>query len=226
MRRGKFCPKCGKKVDELHVGLCEECYKEGMSPPEDLSDRLVVGTCKMCGNIFLGERKFGTVEQAVEKFLGEILEEREVQSATYRISGGSLLVTVKMKSDNVEKEVEKKMELVTKAITCKFCNLKKSSFYNATIQIRAPKDDLEKFLSEVERKMDEIRKHDNYAFVSETQKVRGGVDLLVGSKNAADTVGTYMKNKHGAEIKFSKKLSGLIEGKKVYRDTILINLNK
>jgi nonsense-mediated mRNA decay protein 3 len=224
MRKGKFCPKCGRTVDVLYEGLCKDCFKELMSPSE-IPEKLTVGTCKMCGYIYLGEKKFDTVEQAVESFLQEILEQKEIKSATYRIANGNLFVTISMKADDVEKEIEKRIDLVNKAITCRFCNLKKSSFYNATIQLRSPKEMEDKLLSDIERKMQELSRDDNYAFISGTEKLKEGIDLLVGSKDAAGEVAKFMKNKYNAKIKISRKLSGLMQGKKVYRDTILISIS-
>jgi NMD protein affecting ribosome stability and mRNA decay len=49
---------------------------------------------------------------------------------------------------------------------------------------------------------------------------------MIGSKSAANKVVRVMQSRYGAVIKKSRKLYGLIEGKKSYRDTILVSIGK
>lgn len=225
MRRGKFCPRCGKATGSLYDNLCRDCFLEKMKLPNIIPEKIVVGTCKMCGNIFLKEKKFETVEGAVEFFLENILKREEIKSATYRISGNRIFLTIGLEDEGIEKEVEKETDIVNKAITCKFCNLKKASFYNATIQVRVPKSIQAKIVEEIEGQIARRGRFDNYSFVSGTERMKGGVDIFVGSKDAAEEAVKYLKRKYNVKTKFSRKLYGLVQGKKSYRDTILVSIS-
>ncbi len=226
MRRGKFCPKCGKSVERLYEGLCSDCFLKSLKLSDEIPEKVVLGTCKMCGNVFLKENKFGDVESAVESFLGGLLKQKEIKSATYRIDGDSLFLTVVLEIDDLSKEIEKRIPIVNKAITCRFCNLRKSNYYNVTIQVRVPKNMEGKIIGEIEDEIKRINKRDNYSFISGVQKLKEGTDLLIGSKSAADHVVRYLQKKYKVRMKISRKRYGLVEGKKSYRDTILVSMGE
>lgn len=224
MRRSKFCPKCGKETEKLYDNLCSDCFIGKMKLSDKIPEKMVLGTCKMCGKIFLGDGKFRDAEGAIENLLEKILKQKEIISATYRMAGNSVWLTIEMEVQGLKKEIEKNIPIVNKTITCSFCSLKKASYYNVTIQVRVPKKMEDKIVDEIEREMDRINEHDNYAFISGIQKLKEGVDLFVGSKGAADHVLRYLQRKYKVRTKTSRKLYGLIEGKKSYRDTILVSI--
>lgn len=225
MRQGKFCPKCGKQTDKLYEGLCSDCFFKKIELPESIPEKLLVGTCKVCGKVFIKEKKFEDVQNAIEFFLQKILNLKEIKSATYRISGSTLFLTVNMDLHDIEKEIEKPVHIVNKAITCSFCNLQKSNYYNVTIQVRVPKEMREKVVGEIEKQIQKLNATDNYSFISGIQTLKEGVDIFIGSKGAAERAVRYLQRKYNAEMKFSRKLYGLIEGKKSYRDTILVSIS-
>ena len=224
MRRGKFCPKCGKDAESLYDGFCSDCFLGKMKLSDKIPPKIVLGNCKMCGRVFLGERRFEMAENAVEFFLDGILKQKEIKKATYRIAGNSLWMTIDMEVSGLAKTLEKNIPMVNKSITCKFCNLKKGNYYNVTIQVRVPKAVEDKIVGEIEAEMGKLNRFDNYAFISGVQKLKEGTDLFVGSKNAADRIVRYMQRKYKAKTKTSRKLYGLIEGKKSYRDTVLVSI--
>lgn len=224
MRKGKFCPKCGKETDVLHDGLCGDCFTGRLDLREDLPVKVVLGTCKMCRNVFHGEKKFSSEETALDDFLRRALGRDTVIDATYRIVGNTMHATINVSSDGVEKRLEKSVPIVRKSITCKFCNLQKANYYNVTLQVRVPKGMEDAILQEIEEMLAAIRKRDNYSFISGVEKLKEGTDLYIGSKSAVEKVANYLKGKYGAKTKISRKLYGLVEGKKSYRDTVLVSI--
>lgn len=227
MRRSKFCPKCGKDTAELHSGLCSECFLGKMGMSDRMPRRFSVGTCKMCGRIFASEGDgYDSTEGAIEHVLRKTLKQREIEKADYRIEGSVVHVTVDLKMDGLEKEVTVDVPLVEKQIVCNMCSLQKASYFNVTIQVRVPKDMLERVVGEIKDEILRMNKKDRYSFVSGTQELKEGTDLMIGSKGAANKVARMIQERYGAEIKKSRKLYGLIEGKKSYRDTILVSVKK
>jgi len=85
---------------------------------------------------------------------------------------------------------------------------------------------VDEILDDVETQMELMRKYNSLSFVSKMDKVAGGVDLYIGSKEVANQIAKNLKNKFKANIKISRKLSGYIRGKKTYRDTILVSVGE
>lgn len=226
MRHGKFCPKCGRETEELHGGLCSDCFAKKMELPKSIPEKIVINTCKSCGRVFLKDKKYESPEIAIESFLEKTLDEQNVKSATYRISGSTLFVTASIETEGVKKEIEKVIPLVHKTITCEFCNLKKSKYYNVTIQVRVPKKMIETIIRDIENEIAKLNETDNYAFISGRKDLKEGVDIFIGSKSAANHVVKYLKSKYHIKTKISRTLFGPIQGKKVYRDTILVSIGE
>ncbi len=227
MRRSKFCPKCGKDTQELHAGLCSDCFLAKTGMTDKIPVKISVGNCKMCGRMFAGDGRFDDVESAVEGVLHKILKQKEIADASYRIVGSNVHVTVDLKVDGLEKEVNIDVPLVQKYIICNMCSLQKASYFNSTIQVRASTKELErKIVAEIKDEILRMNRKDKYSFVSGEAALKEGTDLYIGSKSVANKVVRMIQERYGAEVKKSRKLYGLIEGKKSYRDTVLVSVKK
>ena len=226
MRRSKFCPKCGKDTQDLHSGLCGDCFLEKLNLSDKIPKKISVGTCKMCGKVFIKEGRFDDSDVAIENLLEHTLRQKEIAFANYRVDGQTMFLTVRLDVEGLEKTFELQIPVVRKAITCNMCSLQKASYFNVTIQVRAPKGVEERIVSDIHEELRRINKRDVHSFVSGVTKLKEGTDILVGSKSAANKVVRIMRDKYGASLKKSRKLYGLIEGKKSYRDTILVSVSK
>jgi len=219
----KFCPKCGKETEKFFKVLCEECFSKGISFSDKLPTSIVVKTCKMCGKVFSEGESAETVGKAIDNFLSTILDMPEIESASYRIFNDVAYITVSVKVGDTTRIEKINMRIVRKSITCKYCAMKSVKYYRSKLQLRAP-GNLEKIVGEIEQQAGAINKHDKLAFISSVEKVKGGYDILIGSKSAAMQIAKTLKKRYNASIKISRKLGGYISGKKVYRDTILISI--
>lgn len=224
MRRGRFCPKCGSHTEEFHDGLCRDCFSSNMDTRQEVKEKITIYKCKMCGKFFSGNREFEDEEGAAHDFLRHELGEEGLSGATFRLAGDLLLLTLRIESDGMEKEIKKTLNVVRKLIVCKYCSLMKSNYFNITIQLRAPKTILDQMLKESREMLHELNSTDKYAFISGEKVLKEGIDLMIGSKGAAEKIAKEMKRRYGAEIKISRKLYGLVDGKKTYRDTILVSV--
>lgn len=222
--RKKFCPKCGKITERLYDNVCRNCFLEKISAIEKLPDKISVKICKSCGKFFVDEKAADSLYKALDVALKNILKQPEIASASYRISGNKLHVNIVLKIQDVQKSEEKIMILHTKNTICNLCSMRSGAYYQAIIQLRSSSGRADKILKEIENNISAMNKKDHFAFISKIDEKSNGYDLYIGSKNAASQIAKMMKNKYKAKIKISSKLSGVIKGKKAYKNTILISV--
>jgi NMD protein affecting ribosome stability and mRNA decay len=222
----KFCPKCGRETEKFYDKVCKYCFISELSVVKKLPDKLTIRSCKSCGKFFINDKPANSVEEALDFILSELLKEKEIKNATYEIKNGKAKVSVSLKLDDAEKSEEKVLSLVSKTILCKSCSMKSSGYFQTTLQIRAPEKLLGLLQAEIENQIDFLNQFDKLAFISSMEATKNGFDVYIGSKSAASRIAKKMKNKYKANIKVSRKLSGSISGKRVYRDTILIAIGE
>ena len=222
----KFCPKCGKSIEKIYGSLCKDCFLLKVSFAEKLPDKIILRRCKSCDKIFVGKKTTNTVDNAMDLILSDLLKQPEIHSATYRISGSKIYINLTLKVDDLEKTEQKILNLIVKNIFCEYCSMKLTRYYQSILQIRAPINMFDEILDDVQEQIDFLNQHDNLAFISNVERKPGWVDLYIGSKRAATQISKFLKGKFKANIKISRKLTGYISGKKVYRDTLLVTIGE
>ena len=227
--KGKFCPKCGKQTEKFYDNLCKNCFFEKFSLVDKLPERFVLKQCKNCGKIYANEDFAETIEGALDILLRELLQDKHMQalnSASYRIEGRRVHVTLVLHVEDLEKIEKKDVELVVKAIICQSCSMQISGYFQSVLQLRAPKELLEAMFDEAQQQVEFLSHYDQHAFISKIEKRKEGIDLYIGSKKVAMQMAKNIKNKFNASITISRKISGLYQGQKAYRDTILVRLGE
>jgi nonsense-mediated mRNA decay protein 3 len=222
----KFCPKCGKTVEKIYDNLCKDCFLLRVSFAGKLPDKIIVRRCKSCEKIFVGKKTANTVENAIDLILSDLLKQPEIHAATYRVVGSKVYINLTLKVNDLQKTEEKISNLIIKNIFCQHCHMKSTGYYQSILQLRVPSNLLSIVLAEVENQIEAFNQYDNLAFISKIDKRPEWIDVYIGSKRVAKQISKYLKNKFKASIKISRKLSGYISGKKVYRDTILIEIGE
>lgn len=223
--REKFCPKCGKKAETLHEGLCESCFLSKFSVAEKIPGKIVIRECKSCGRFFF-KNYSGLREDVIEKILQDFLKKEELVSISYRISDNKLHLSLLLKINGLEKREEKTLDLIAKRIICQACSMKASGYFQAILQVRAPLELLREIKEEIESQIDYLNQYDELAFISKAEEIGSGLNFFIGSKKSANQIARSLKTKYRAKMKITRKLAGRIKGKKVYRDTILISINR
>ncbi|MEM5772737.1 MAG: NMD3-related protein, partial [Candidatus Aenigmatarchaeota archaeon] len=147
--REKFCPKCGRKTENLYEGLCKACFLSKFSLAEKIPERIIINECKSCGKFFL-KNSSGSVENLVETFLQNFLKEEELSSISYRINDNKLYLTLILKINDLEKKEEKILDFMTKKIICQACSMKFSGYFQTILQVRAPTKLLQEIKEEIE----------------------------------------------------------------------------
>lgn len=225
-RKGKFCPVCGRTVEKLYDGLCADDFLKKLNFEKLVPQKIIIKQCKICGNFYIDKHSAATLDGAVDLFLQKILKESMIHSANYRIEGNKIHITLAIAYEDLKKEQTFSRELVVKRITCDSCNMKKSGYFNAILQIRVPEKILQLVIDDILSQIDLMHNYNDMAFIAKTERKKEGVDFYVGSKDVAEQIAKNLKLRYDAEIKKSSKQSGYLSGKQLYRDTILVRMGK
>jgi NMD protein affecting ribosome stability and mRNA decay len=224
--RKKICPKCGRETEKFYGKVCKDCFLLEVSIIKKLPDNLIIKNCKSCCKFFINDRSVNSVEEALDFILSELLKQKEIKNVTYEMKNDKVRINVNIKINDAEKTEEKVLNLIKKTILCRYCSMKYSGYFQSILQVRAPEKLLDSLKTDIENQIDLLNKFDKLAFISKIETARRGFDAYIGSKSAATQIAKNLKNKYKARIKVSRKLSGSIGGKKVYRDTVLIDIGE
>jgi len=179
----KFCPMCGREVEELTENkICKQCEEKLKlkKKKKAKSDGIIV--CKICGKM------------------------KKSDSPDWFFPS--------------EEDIKVAETKGFKEKTCDSCARMLGGYYEATIQLRGSEPFLEEFKNLV---INEINKSkEKNAFISSIERVRGGLDLKLGSNSIAKRFVRKMKRNKKVEIKYSKKLKTKRDGKEIYRFTYLL----
>jgi len=219
--RKKFCPKCGKESERLYGNLCKECFLKEISFIHLIPKRFLIKKCKSCERYFFENKRTESLEEMVESILSKLLSKKEIRDVSYRIQNNKLYVSLHIKINDLEKTESIVSNLVIKKITCRECALKSLGYYQVIIQVRAPENLLDKIIKKIAKSV-ERKKSEKFAFISKMEKFPKGFNIYIGSKRLARKITKELKKEFNAKIKISRKLSGSIRGKRVYKDTILV----
>lgn len=215
-----FCPKCGKSVDRIYGGLCENCFLDSFKLYKRLPEKLHITLCKECGKFYREKNSFISMENAIEDFFKN-LKFKEIKSVSYRIFSGNVLTELHLEINGLRKIEETKIRIVQSQIICKFCSMKLGGYYTAILQIRG-KFNINVILNDVENLLEKLKTRDSLAFISKIVENKNGIDLYLGSKGSGDRIIKLLKDKYKVKVKISRKLYGERQGKRVYRNTILV----
>ncbi|MEM5853210.1 MAG: NMD3-related protein [Candidatus Aenigmatarchaeota archaeon] len=222
--REKFCPKCGKKTEKFFENLCEECFLSKISFSKIFPEKIIIKQCGGCGKFFIEKLSSTSLEGLIDSFLQRFLKKEGIISIKYSLEENRIDLRIISRTEGLKKEEEKKIDLKFKKIVCQYCWMKSSGYFQAVIQVRAPIDLLEEVEEDVEKQIKTLKEFDDLAFISKMERRKNGFDFFLGSKNSANRIARYLKEKYGGKMKITRKFVGYSKGKKIYRDTILISI--
>jgi len=229
--RKPFCYLCGRETGKLQQGLCEKCAAE---KAEEASfrfgkswegNRIKIPFCSHCLSHYNKKwlvSKETELKKAVEKAAEDVI------LASIKASPESAPRIKILKTEHRGKRIEvlagiggkeAKLEFVLQK--CGECAKVSAGYYEAIIQLRGGIENARERVMEL---LNLIYSKDRGAFVAREEKVRGGIDLYLGSAKAANKIARYFKSASNAVIKISPKLYGRKGGKNLYRITFLIRL--
>jgi len=211
----KFCFLCGKKTDKLIEGYCEECFEREFRLLR-IPEKIELTVCSRCGSVKEGNRWSKiTVEEGLARKL-KILG-FDVKLSIQKLDDHfHIYVKGFLKEGRKEKEERYHAHVSIKKSICNDCSRRASEHYEAIIQLRGQFD--EEMVDTIIRYLDEK------GTSLKVEDVKGGVDISVGSKSAAENVSERIKKQKKVELKKSFKLVTRKEGKNVYKTVISLRI--
>ena len=204
---GLVCPRCGKNSNEIEFidAFCIDCYQVDIKLPAELA----FDVCKRCEKMkFIGEWQRVSEDKLGSYIIGKC--RGDFSNATY--DRGKNTVTFFIKKGSKTVSIDKTLHLKFNVGICPACSRISGGYYEAIIQLRGNARKVEKFAKILEHEIG-IK-----TFVSKVEEKKEGIDLYAGSNLAVYDLVKEL----GRTYKISKKLSGMKDGKKLYRTSYSI----
>ncbi len=239
-RWSKFCPKCGKKTDELFDSLCRACFTKGIKliDAEKLAIPIRVNVCEICGGYFKGKgagKERTSIGEVVTDAIRKEIRERYGHECKVSVEGlvrnglkgaeNRVIVPLRVKAEikGVEIEERGEIEVSLKRETCERCSRITGGYYAGIVQIRA--DD--RIPADEELTMAEEIAYSGLGdadFISKETKLKEGLDIYVSSMECGRRVSRQIVKKLGGGFSESRKLYGRKDGRNIYRVSFSVRL--
>lgn len=234
------CPLCGNDVLDLRHGLCPSCGA-AKRPFLETPDIVDVTRCSHCGRL---ERR-GTwmlapgddetvsrlaLDEAVD--IDPDLAAPQLRSEFRWEDPKNAVVQVRLEGQYLEHPVEREAEvrIRLKIGSCNDCSRKYGGYFEAIVQVRGSdervlRDRSDSILAQITKDVERYRlEHRTGAYISRSDRVKGGFDLYFGNQEIARLVARNLADKFGAEYAESAKLVGRKDGADLFRFTLLVRL--
>ncbi|ABO08004.1 NMD3-related protein [Pyrobaculum calidifontis] len=226
------CPSCGRLVDKLIEGLCEDCYIERHPLVEYREGEIL--RCKYCGAVFLkGKWMRGRGDQVFLKILsekGKVVGKVEQIDARDFTDYAELFLTLhgSPHPEIPPRTLKYNIRIPFKLDICNVCMEKLSKREVAVLQIRASPRPLDaefkkKILHIVEQELLKL-KSKKIGFVSSIKEAASGIDIYTTSANLARHLARVIHETWPSYAMETAKVVGIRDGKKVYHMTYLVRL--
>ncbi|QQG39773.1 MAG: 60S ribosomal export protein NMD3 [Candidatus Aenigmatarchaeota archaeon] len=221
----QFCPKCGKRVDDLVEGLCESCHNLGKKLV-DAPERVSVVTCPSCNRMLVKNEWTRAPADPVLTTIKDSLRVNGQAKLELDFKGNRATLTADGSIEGYSEPRHESYEIAIKHAKrlCDDCVRARGGYYEAIVQIRSED---ERNVKRVALLIEEVVEHPRgkYWFVAKMSRVRGGVDIRLGSKAMLSPLKRRLKEDFGAlETKMSHELYGHVGGRVVYRDIMLVRV--
>ncbi len=231
----KHCPKCGaSEKEKKFVGqFCVDCFLE--DNPDIVTFRInPIDVCVHCGRIRLAGKWHQPSENLLLHFLRDKMKTkldnpllRVVELEVFRNKLHLVLeICGSIRGEDVC--VTKHLEIKLRRTQCPICTKAKGEYWEAKIQLRGDEYKIEQALAEARKVVDSLIARDDRARIWRTEEKKEGIDILLGAKKVAREVVKRLKNKFGAEVKETYKLTGedVHKGKRKYKVTYSVRLKE
>jgi len=247
-----FCYRCGIE-DELIEGLCPVCYAME-NPLIEIPEVVEIEVCHLCGSYkrkvwqspkghdayeILDEIAYFATKDSIKKHHPDI-EVEIIPHEPKQLPGGkrsrveipvTVIATGKLAGEKEEREERKDITVYLKMVQCPRCSRYKSSYYVATLQVRAMNrfltdeevEELDRFVrEEVAKRLEK----DRMAFITKFTRLKEGIDYQMGSMGGARNIAQAIKARYGGKITETAKLVGVDKdtGKNQYRITVVVRI--
>lgn len=232
-----FCVECGKECSIFKEGVCTSCYLKTHSftkGPEIID----IPVCTNCisykiKNIWTLDLFSDLIIRVVKNNfqISKELENVDISAECIdNLDGKSCKIIISGFVEGVEISEEHNLLVRLKRSVCDVCSKQSGGYYEAIIQVRADRRDVDKKdLDDIKLLVenfveDMIAKGNRSLFISDMGEEHGGYDFYLSDKSAAMTITNKIQEQYGGEIKKSSKDMGVKDSRQVYRMTYLIRL--
>jgi|Deesub1362A_J573_1020465.scaffolds.fasta_scaffold00125_58 nonsense-mediated mRNA decay protein 3 len=222
------CAICG---EETEYEICSKCYLE-RNELFEFRPYIEIRKCSKCGRFFSGKWCEKDIYDAV---MDEIMknftcdEEFEIKNFEIKEMGentGILSFDGSFRGEKISFEVP--FELRIDYEVCERCSRISGGYYESIIQLRAENRELEseeiQIATTIIQNSIEKEKDNPKAFVSKVVQRKEGIDYYIGDRNLGKKLIRKIEERLGGRIKESKKISGRIDGRDIFRTTYSIKL--
>lgn len=225
MELSKFCPRCGREVEELYGNkkkLCANCYPEKNELLE-VPEIVEIEVCSVCGRMKDGGEwmeEYTVQDQLSLAFSSFNREEVEMRLQYWEEEDRTM---VRVHASRGRMEASYDTEVRFDRTQCGTCSRFSSGFYKVKMQIRGDAD-LEKISNEVMDQAAEITNRDRNKFVSNVENTDHGVNVFLSTESMAKEILNRLKSRYDPEVKRSYELVGEENGEEVYRNVISVRI--
>ncbi len=239
----RFCSICGKVTDELIENRCKDCFVRE-TKLIDLPEELKVNVCRDCWSYLrkghwikpedvemkaLKEASNVAIKDSLDIFFEDAridVELGEIKKSSDKLYLVPFQVLAEGKLKGIPVEVSRSSIVKLRIDLCNDCNRRRSSYYEAILQVRGEEPLTEKEVREVRDTVEKSLSAMNEAraFISDIQKLKAGLDFYMGSTKAARKLARILKGKFDGKITESPKLVSRKDGRDSYRVSIAVRL--
>ncbi|PLJ77157.1 MAG: hypothetical protein B7L53_08130 [Thermofilum sp. NZ13] len=240
MQRMLICPVCGRRVDKLVEGVCEECYRREHPLAEPKVKRLEVEVCRSCGALRFRKGKWhsnvGDLEAEIAREASRLLRFRGyVSGVEAELSKDLSLLTLKVRGKALPELAGEYVEEYVVGVSvvrtiCEACLGQVSKKKAALVQVRAKgrkfsQSELWELAKQVEEGISELALRDSSVIPVEVEEKPEGLDIYFSSYSAARRVAELLSRKMYVEVLETAKLIGIDDsGREKYKRTIRLLL--
>lgn len=226
MELSKFCPRCGREVEELHGDekkLCAECYPDKYDLLE-IPDLVEITVCSVCGRM----RKKGewieeyTVQEQLGAKFGEFSEPNVDMELQFWEENERMFVRVHATKGEMETSYDTEMRF--EQDQCPECSKFHGGFYKVEMQLRGERD-LERVTEEIAERAARMTNEDRKDFLANVDDIEHGYNFYISTERMAKKILSMLRDKYDPEIKRSYELMGEEDGQEVYRNVISVRFD-
>ncbi len=214
----KYCPTCSRSTDDARfIGeFCEFCVIEKISA--GIQDKAQIDRCRSCERIRTPEGFDDFSLEAMAESLKHELHLGQCEVKVTAFDTHTMQAAVRITSEYEDERVtfEKQVHVKFRRMMCQRCYRQSSGYYEALVQLRGNERTVENVAASI-TKFIEARG----SFLSKTEKVRGGYDVYIGDKEAANQ---YFMLHNTLRPTRSYKLFGVKKGKKLFRNIYALHM--
>jgi len=206
------CVKCGSDNKKMIGPFCIDCY-----PLNIKTKPIELKMCVKCGGIFIHGKWVKNKQEQMEemsKLMRRKIKGDKIENVRYL--GDTNEIEITLKDYGVEFKVLRTSGIEIEKMVCQTCSRMSSGYFEAIVQLRGNEKKVERALRRIIKCMEKV------SFIAKIDEDKRGFNIFTGSSKATAQCLINLNEEMKFKQKITRTLSGLKEGKKMYRVTYSI----